>query len=358
MNSRNTTYRELCGQILDIYKVLLDDPALNLSHPEFETLSHNKIILERVKKNNKLSTGLFSSDEIFTFLQTLLDSYGIASASGSADLTILDTTLIGGKRYRVGNLKENHVRDFQFSKLFQGWWNSRHREHRIRDLALDSKLKRQQGRLCDYAIPLEDNNIELVECKRIHPHPLKTNSFEDLADKIIDKTNEAGVQLLQTEKKFSQTGKRILCKSFLLDISYYSNPEQKKIERGFEVGGFDKEEIEEIKDLVLSGDINKRCVDRITLCWSQVVFKGDLPIAIQQCVAPIAINGQAKDIVDYLGWTVEAYPRKVDLRRIVDLRISICARGLPWIKAGYLSGTDSLLRWGHEERRENLDKRI
>jgi hypothetical protein len=349
------TYRELCGQILDIYKALLCDPALRLDDSNFKTLSESKRILEEVKESNKLSAELFSSEEIFTFLRTLLDSYGIASASGSEDLTIFDMTLIGRKSYRIDNLKEDHVRDFHFSKLFQGWWHSKHKGDRIKDLALDSRLKEPRSRLCDYAIPPEDSDIELVECKRIHPHPLKSSSFEDLADKIVDKTNnEAGVQFSETEKKLSQQGKRIFCKNFLLDISYYSNPEAKKVDNGFEVSGFAKEEIDHIKDLVLSRSVNKGLVDRIMLCWSQVVYKGELPIAIQQQVVPMLLNEQAKDIVNYQGWTVEAYPRKEDLRSIVETRVSTCSRGLPWIKAGYHSETDSLLKWGYEERLSEL----
>jgi hypothetical protein len=354
MISMITTYRKLCEQILDTYKALLCDPSLRLDDSNFKTLSESKRILEEVKENNKLSAELFSSEEIFTFLRTLLDSYGIASASGSENLTVFDMALIGSKRYRIGNLKEDHVRNFHFSKLFQGWWNSEHKLDRIRDLALDSRLK-EQGRLCDYAIPPKDSDIELVECKRIHPHPLKNRSFEDLADKIVDKANnEAGVQFSETEKKLSQEGKRIFCKNFLLDISYYSSLEAKKVDNGFEVSGFAKEEIDQIKSLVLSRSVNKGLVDRIMLCWSQVVYKGELPIAIQQQVVPMLLNEQAKDIVNYQGWTVEAYPGPEDLRSIVETRVSTCARGLPRIKAGYHSETDSLLKYGREERLSEL----
>jgi hypothetical protein len=355
MISMITTYRKLCEQILDTYKALLCDPFLRLDDPNFKTLSESKRILEEVKESNKLSAELFSPEEIFTFLRTLLDSYGIASASGSENLTIFDMALIGRRRYRKENMKEDHVRNFYFSKLFQGWWNSEHKLDRIIDLALDSRLKEQPGRLCDYAIPPKDSDIELVECKRIHPHPLTNSSFEDLADKIVDKANnEAGVQFSETEKKLSQEGKRIFCKNFLLDISYYSNLEAKKVYNGFEVSGFAKEEIDQIKSLVLSRNVNKGLLDRIMLCWSQVVYKGELPIAIQQQVVPMLLNDQAKDIINYQGWTVEAYPRREDLCSIVETRVSTCARGLPWIKAGYHSETDSLLKWGREERLSEL----
>jgi hypothetical protein len=354
MISRNTTYRELCEQILDIYRALLADSTLKMGDAEFKTLSESKRILEKVEENNKLSTRLFSSKEIFTFMQTLLDSYGIASASGSEELTISNMALIGSKRYRIGNLKDDHIRNFHFSKLFQGWWHCKDKGNKIKDLTLDSRFKRQ-SKVCDYAIPPKDIDIELVECKRIHPHPLKNPSLEDLIDKIVDKTNnEAGVQFSETENKLSQEGKRIFCKNFLLDISHYSNPEAQKADNGFEVSGFVKKEIDQIKSLVLSRSVNKGLVDRIMLCWSQVVYKGELPIAIQQQVFPMLLNEQAKDIVNYQGWTIEAYPRPEDLRSIVETRVSTCARGLPWIKTGYHSETDSLLEYGREERLSEL----
>ena len=148
MISRNTTYRELCEQILDIYRAMLADSTLKMGDSEFNTLSESKRILEKVEENNKLSTGLFSSKEIFTFMQTLLDSYGIASASGSEELTISNMALIGSKRHRIGNLKDDHIRNFHFSKLFQGWWHCKNKGDKIKDLTLDSRFKRQ-SKVCD-----------------------------------------------------------------------------------------------------------------------------------------------------------------------------------------------------------------
>jgi len=351
---RTTSYIELCKRIIDIHKVLGYGKTLEKYPYRCQTIRDNISILERVMEKNKLSTELFTPAEILRFLQTLLDSWGMAHASGSEDLSISYRQMIGSKNEIIGNLNDNHVRDFQFSKLFQGWWNGGHKGNQIKDLASGSIAKKGKGDWCDYVIELKGNNVELVECKRIHPHPLKEYSFEDLANKVIEKMDDAGNQLSQTANRLHKEDKQILCRHFLLDISYYSNPEKRKVRNGFRVSGFVEEEIETIKTLVTHRNANRKLVDRITLCWSQVIFKEDLPIAIRQSVAPIVLNKNAQSTIDYKGWTVEAYPRKGASGTIVELRVSICDRGLPWIKVGYLSEQDNLIRWGVEEKREDF----
>jgi hypothetical protein len=237
--------------MLNIYKKVLDsnNPISKLDPNRNKFLFNRLSILEKIKNHNKISASFLSVEDRFIFLETLLDVYGFAYASGSDDLSILNVNEIGPKNYRIGNLiksEDDNVRDFHFSRLFQGWWNINNKNNKIKDLDLNPNFK--MGRKCDYVIFGPNKKIELVECNRIHPHPHGKNSLSALIDKIEENIeNKANQQFSETLDKCPSLLKNSVCKNFLIDITSYCNKKIKNTRKGVEVFDFDEQEINNIK---------------------------------------------------------------------------------------------------------------
>jgi len=345
----------LYKKMLDVYKKILDssNPISELNPNRNKFLFDRLSILEKIINHNKISADFLSIEDRFIFLETLLDVYGFASASGSEDMSILNVNEIGPRDYRIGNLiksNDDNVRDFHFSRLFQGWWNTNHKDNKIKDLDLNPNFK--AGRKCDYIIFRPNKKIELIECNRIHPHFQGSNSLNVCIDKIKNNIkNKAEQQFSETLKQYPSLSENSVCKNFLIDITSYGNKKIKSDVKEIEIFGFDEQEINYIKEnLLLLKDATN--IDRITICWSQRVFKDGLPVvpvAIRQCVNPVVFNEENGSISNYKGWTVEGYPRKEDLGMISELRVSSCYRDLHWIKGSFYSETDQLLTWGEIE---------
>lgn len=139
------------------------------------------------------------------------------------------------------------MRDFHFSRLFQGWWNTNNKGNKIKNPDLDPNFK--TGRKCDYIIFGPNKKIELVECNRIHPHPHGKDSLSVLIEKIKENIkNKAEQQFSETLKQCSSLSKNSICKNFLIDITSYCDNCDKKIKsagKEIEIFGFDEQEINE-----------------------------------------------------------------------------------------------------------------
>lgn len=345
--SKCQSYKDLATKILYIYKQILNDPYSSLDKDRYRFIIDRIGIIKKVIKFNNLSLNSFSIEELIDFLETILDSYGFSLASGnnSDDLTISNLTLIGRKKERLDNLTDVHINDFQFSKLFQGWWNN-NRKKKIKDL---NQIIHAPIRRCDYAVPVDAGSFELVECSRISPSDSMNVSLEDLAYKIKERVNGKAAQLSETKKYFSDKYKTIInCSNFLIDISSYCK-EKIKGDEGFEIVGFTEDKLKDLYQILSNEDIDKKRIDRLIICWSRKVFKDGLPIAIIQSVfRPLLLSARVSKL-NYKGWTIEAYPRNENLSLIREIRLSTCDRGLAWVKASYFGEIDQLLTYGVEE---------
>lgn len=339
--------------MLNIYKKILDssNPISKLDPNKNRFLFNRLSILEKIIDHNEISTSFLSVEDKFIFLETLLDVYGFACASGSDDLSIISVNEIGPKKYRIGNLiksDDDNARDFHFSRLFQGWWNTNNKDNKIKDLDLNPNFK--TGKKCDYIIFGPNKKIELVECNRIHPHPHGKDSLSALIEKIKENIKKkAEQQFSETLKQCPSLLENTVCKNFLIDITSYCNKKSQNTRKDIEVFSFNEQEINDIKEslLLIKNNVN---IDRVTICWSQRVFQNNFPVAIRQCVDPLIFNEGNESISNYKGWTVEGYPRdKENLGKISTLMVSSCPRELSWIKASFYSETDQLLTDGEEE---------
>ncbi len=317
--------KNLAKKMANIYKQILGHKGSNFldKHKQKYTfLIHRIEIIKKIISSNNISLSTLSKEEMIDYLETLLDCHGFCCASGnhSNDLVISNLNLIGRKRELLGNLTDDHVNDFHFSRLFQGWCNIHINKN-------TQEISKPSGPKCDYAIPIGKNIFELVECKRITPFDLSSINLEKLATKITDKANdEAACQLLKTKEYYNHLQATVNCSNLFIDISAYGQNES-NIDRGFESIGFSENKIKELYNLLRNKPIDHERIDQITICWSRKIFKNNLPIAIIQSVfSPLKLNNSNSKI-NYKGWSVESYPKNKNSSEIEELRVSTCDRG-------------------------------
>jgi hypothetical protein len=85
-------------------------------------------------------------------------------------------------------------------------------------------------------------------------------------------------------------------------------------------------------------------VDKITLCWTNIIKNNGLIIAIIQNTKQINVT-ENKPLFNYSGHTIEMYPSKTNNELISQFRISSTARSFSWIKVSWYAAIDQLLTY-------------
>ena len=341
MVSRSITFSELCSELLEVYRQILGERCFEALRRTTGPTGTRLRLIQNVQERGSLSLQTSSVDDAIAFLEALLDCVGLASATQgltqkSYALAVGDPSQLGrssyrrGKfGYRRGKLKENEQQllDWYFSVLVQGWAHSKGIGP-LKDLHLQKRFKK--SRVCDYMVSIEEDNVELLECKRIHPESLSYNPIKDTVKKILNKLPEVVAQFDSTEKVINKT---VVCRHLLVDISAYGNKlrlRQLKT-RTLKVLGYEGDMVEEIL-----AQLMENCnsgVDKITLCWRNFIFIDDIPRAIVQHTLNTVLYNEAISAFDYEGWTVAGYPQEET--DFGELRVSSTARSLEWISTTY-----------------------
>lgn len=352
--SKLMNHKEMFKNIINVFEGVVD--LKNISFPEndnlfYEVLKH----INKIKDKPYISLRNLSIEDISFFMQILLDAISLCAATGTkgddlSNFKLNNLKLLGSLKERRGILLKiidnQKIRDWLSCVLLQGWVNSDEKWNiNVFDLKHDKRFKNKKS--CDFKVDFENRNIELIECKRIHPEKRET-SFSDMIYKISNIINNAEDQIKETEKILTV---RSDCRTIFLDIaSYNKNP--LNIDKYMKVTGFNEKEIIRIEKNIFinlkNGFINSN-VDRIILTWNNIVFFDDIPVALIQNCCPIIIKPDILNSVDYKGWTIEVNTRNTILKSI---RVSSTARNLAWIKATCFSIKDQLLTYGKVETRK------
>lgn len=350
VNSRSISFGELCNSLLEVYKGITGGKSFKKLKADTGLTSKRLRLLEDIQAKNSLSLQTTKLEDIRVFLETLLDCEGIVSAThGKTDVPeIGDPNLLGRKRDRIGKLKEEDENqlDWYFSILVQGWAHSKEIGP-LRDLRYDSRF---EGCVCDYMVKVRNYEVELLECKRIHPGNTKHYSIEDVTKKIVEKVMETkGVkeQFDQTEETIRE---KVTCRHLLIDISAYENrPRLERLKTNtVKVFGYERKTIDKI--LMKLRDDLSGIVDKLTLCWKNLIVIEDIPRAIVQYPSDVMLHEGTNSVFGYEGWTVCGYPmKKTDFG---ELRVSSTVRALSWILTTYnmLSNPEDFIKVGPQER--------
>lgn len=353
--SKLMNHKEICKKIISVFEKVVD--LKNIPFPKNDNLFY-KILehISKIKDKSYISLKNLSIEDISFFMQILLDAISICAStdSKSDDLQNFKTNnleLLGSSKDRRGillkTIKNQNIEDWLSSIHLQGWINDNEDPKRsIADLRFDGRFK--STRKCDFKVDFDNGNIELIECKRIHPEK-RESSFSDMIDKICNKINEAIIQIEETEKALTV---RSNCRTLFLDISLYNN-NLFNIDKYINMTGFNEEEIIRIEKNIFvnlkNGSINSN-VDRIILTWKNIVFFDDYPVALIQNCYPIIVKPNILNFIDYKGWTIEVNTRNTI---VTSIRVHSIARELAWIKATCFSLNDQLLTYGKEETKKN-----
>ena len=247
-------------------------------------------------------------------------------------------------------LNQNQRENFLFSLNFQSWINSKNDHHSIKDLKDLPGI--QKDKVCDFKVENNNEEYDLVECKRKYPlNPNYSYSEDKILDKIIKSISTAKKQLLTTENFFVQSGKpNANCKHVFIDITGYSETISSEKE-SFKIYGFDcNSNIQPIIQRIIGKRINQ--IDKIWLCWTNIFKKNGLIIAKILNTAKIDIT-DAIPLFIYDGFTLEIYPHHKNYNLISQFRISTTARNFNWIKISWLGSIDQLLKFDREEKMVN-----
>ena len=295
--------------------------------------------LRSLRDTKVLYTSNISADNIYRFFSLLLDASGIISATeGTFDsFSIGDTKHIGKNKDIKGILsgKEEGIRDWMCSVLFQGWV-----KHDKPNLQISKDLRYvlpKEQKACDFKILGKNISPALVECKRIHPEA--TNPSPNIIEKILEKLDEAKGQLKRTERYLNEGG---FHKIVILDVASYGD--NTVCEQGImKVVGFQEDShITSIIDELRRAQVSE--IDEIIICWSNLYYFQGYPRAFAYYTRQIPLSQKPANI-SYTGWTIEYYPRGKDTRDYLELRISSIARSSAWIKASWHSTTDNLVTY-------------
>ncbi len=296
------------------------------------------------------------------FYEALLDCVALQCATGLKrsvfqPLTLKDPTLLGRARVRRADLNQpdQSVADWYFQLLIHGWLSSKG-FGRLRDLRHDKRFAGKH--VCDFMVADATAGLALVECKRVHPStPVAEDCLSSTISKVRDRLPGAARQLRQACDVLDGVDGRVTSRQVFLDISAYrTQPRDVVLTTGaspnprqvtMTVLGYHEDEVDKVKQSISLPDE----IDKVTLCWRQIVFIEQKPHAIIHHATSIA-RASTTGMFQYDGWTVEGYPRcKAEDR---ELRVSTTARALAYIEYTYnnLSSPDHGLSWGPAEARE------
>jgi len=334
---RTTTFPGIAKELLGLYSTLLGLQDLAMVE------THNNLIGRRLRLLSQIVRGEITQESLslekaIRFYEALLDGIALQYATGASRgvfdcLEIGNPNLLGKQKVRRVDLKVGNefLADWHFARLVQAAASAQ--GFRIKDLRYDSRFKNKQ--VCDFALKSSNSSVELLECKRVHPEKLpKKNQPTMAVEKILSRLTKAINQLENSAcvLKASHT-----CKHVLFDVSAYAAIKGRAVKMKTDslfVVGFRLEEIDKIHQLlVISQDKLSPILDKITICWREVIFIDGRPTAIIQNVNTHNLKPKIDGLLKYEGWTVEGYPKKSS--KYAEFRVSNTARSLAWIKTTY-----------------------
>jgi len=356
MKRNRPSFRKIAEELISMYTILLGQRGF----AEVRTLSN--LVARRLSflsgiVEGKILRNHLSLREALDFYEALLDGVALQYATMGAargvfdPLCVGDPALLGRQNIRRADLKkgDEFLADWHFERLVQATASAQGFSP-VADLKYDGRFKGQ--RVCDFALPVADDPVELLEVKRVHP-ALRPDSNQTTvaAEKVLERLDEAIGQLENTARVL---GASHACKHALFDVSAYAI-EKREVEMKTGpvcVVGFSQKEINEVHDTLVSvADGRLRLPHKITLCSQELVFIDGKATAIIQhansrCLVP-TVGASLK----YDGWTVEGYPIKSS--EYAELRVSSTARSLEWIKTTYnnCSSPETFFKIGQVERR-------
>ena len=352
MRSEIISHREICERILGVYRDMLGSAYYGAKQGRGGLTLERIRFIEDLQQQDRLSRSSLSEDDIWTFFKILQDSAAISLATGGQTLFVKDATLFGSekkRRQRLLKQSDSQIRDWHFSVLVQAHAKLKGLTG-LQDLDLSPKF--DDSKVCDFRLRYDTGHAELLECKRMHPHRSRAQpvSFESLEMEVYEKLEGAVVQLNQTAAKEDN----VQCRHALVEVSDYWKPMQIQSRRihGATVVGFHEEHIEALgitlnEYLPSSIDVNK-----VTLCWSNLIFVDDIPLALVQLALSPHQTSSAQCQFDYGGWTTEAYPRYSKGPVYHELRLSSTARSIAQIVTTFnnLVAPDTFYTVGEEKR--------
>lgn len=374
MNPNRFTFHGVASQMVDVYAAILG-PRFYPRALASPNATGRRLQFLTAAARAEIQRDLMTTDQAIEFFESLLECTAIdiltRDERGVFDpLVADDPALLARANDRRSSLQvkndrrsslqvtdeDEAIADWYFQLMVRAWLK-RKGFGQLRDLRDDPQFK--DIRVCEYAVSGSTGKYDLVECKRLHPHPerhLEQAQLNIVRDKIWTKaTEEAGPQLRSAAQRLGDLGKVVNCKHLILDISaYQAIPRETDRDCAQAVLGLSEDDIQcvfhGLKGLADHG------IDKITVCWENLIYFDGRPRAIVQRVWNPPVNFDQPACFDYEGWTVEGFPLLGSTYR--EFRVSHVARSLDWIKYGYLESLcpESTFTLGPEETCEEHPK--
>jgi hypothetical protein len=308
MENPRPTLANVAQEILDMYLELGGEQSFARAREAKNLIGRRLNLLTWIRDEN-IGPGDLDRNSAIGMQEAMLDAIALQIATGKRRgvfnvLEIENPARLGraGERRPMLLNSDDFLLDWHSQMLVHAWANSLSPEP-IMDLKLDSRFKGKKA--CDFALPLPSGRYELLECKRIHPHPSKVSSFiESAVQKLLQLIPQAIVQFTETA---SVIGSDQCNYHLLIDITAYAGDPREMVLPDFrvELEGLDDADIDLIVD-----EIRPVCEElrQVTLCWHTPVRIDGLPCAILQQPRKVLEEESDKESPDYPGWTVENYP--------------------------------------------------
>ena len=322
---------DVAGNILKMYEALVGRPSIDAARAAGNLLGRRLSLLDRLT-NRQLGPDDLDQDQAVMLQEALLDAVALQMATGGRDnvfsaLHVNDPALVGRARTRRAKVLESDDAqlDWHFQLLVQAW-ASEHSLTPVKDLQNDERFRNRPA--CDFAIERPSGRLELLEAKRFHP--AATDSGNDLSSAIDRLAQRVPDAIAQLESTAEVIGSERCDRHLLIDVTAYG-----RMPRISKQGDLTIEETDLTPDALraIAESIEPLGVglDRLTLCWnSYVKIDGRYGGIVHRTHSPRSVSDQ---MLDYTGWTVEAYPmRRLEYR---EMRVSSVARSISWIVASY-----------------------
>lgn len=347
MTDRRQTLGDVASQIVRMYRTLGGDKVID------EIIRRRNLLGRRIAFLSDLSKGDIGPEDLndtdgLSLQESLLDAIALQVATGDrasvfSTIGTSNPSWVGKSRLRRAKLlgSDDEQLDWHFQTLVQAWAVN-HSSNRIKELESDLRLK--GSRSCDFAIERSKNRLELLECKRFRPeHTPQTGSIDALIGKLRSRVPDAADQLKVTAKVLGATQ----CDTHLLiDITAYSDlvAASSSVGEATEFGGFPDETISGLRAELTTLGVG---IDKVTLCWHAPVKIAGRFRAIVQRVTTV-VDSKPVKMLDYSGWTVEAYPLGSEYR---EFRVSAVARSVEGILTSFrnLSSPETFFTTGPSE---------
>jgi len=311
--------------------------------------------LKRVREGGLLPAAFDDFDTV-QWMEALIDTLTASEVSGSSRRLhempgLSDASMLGRASDRRGILlSSGHAPSEWWFQVHVQAWAGAEIGKPVSEMSNDPRYSNMQERTCDFALEIAVGKTQLIECKRVHPHPLyqrESLDLEAIAVKVYDKlVDDALPQLARAAQLVG--GECLL--HVIADVTEYGPSWQCKEEDSLispVILGISAFQIGEIVDQIksLCGE-QLAALDVLTICWRNILKFADTPIALLERSIEIC-EKRVGNYLSYDGWTVECYPSPTEAIR--EIRVSRAARDISWIKATWYALQDRLVSYGPEE---------